>query len=55
MQTTTATTTTPKSCSRHPVQTAQKVRRVDLEFGIGYSDDIEHAERLLVDSFDLGQ
>ena len=29
--------------------TAQKVRRVDLEFGIGYSDDIEHAERLLAD------
>ena len=29
--------------------TAQKVRRVDLEFGIGYSDDIEHAERVLED------
>ncbi len=29
--------------------TAQKVRRVDLEFGIGYSDDIEHAERVLAD------
>ena len=27
--------------------TAQKVRRVDLEFGIGYDDDIEHAERVL--------
>ncbi len=27
--------------------TAQKVRRVDLEFGIGYSDDIPHAERVL--------
>ena len=29
--------------------TAQKVRRVDLEFGIGYSDDVEHAERVLQD------
>ena len=29
--------------------TAQKVRRVDLEFGIGYSDDIEHAERVMQD------
>ena len=27
--------------------TAQKVRRVDMEFGIGYSDDIAHAERVL--------
>ena len=26
--------------------TAQKVRRVDLEFGIGYGDDIEKAERV---------
>ena len=32
--------------------TAQKVRRVDLEFGIGYSDDIEHAERVLEDILD---
>ena len=29
--------------------TAEKVRRVDLEFGIGYGDDIEHAERVLRD------
>ena len=29
--------------------TAQKVRRVDLEFGIGYDDDIELAERVLQD------
>lgn len=29
--------------------TAQKVRRVDLVFGIGYSDDIEHTERVLED------
>lgn len=29
--------------------TAQKVRRVDLLFGIGYSDDIPHAERVLKD------
>jgi len=29
--------------------TAQKVRRVDLEFGIGYGDDIEHVERVLHD------
>ena len=29
--------------------TAQKVRRVDLEFGIGYDDDIEHAERVLTE------
>jgi len=27
--------------------TAQKVRRVDLMFGISYRDDIEHAERIL--------
>jgi small conductance mechanosensitive channel len=27
--------------------TAQKERRVDLEFGIGYDDDIELAERVL--------
>ena len=27
--------------------TAQKVRRVDLVFGIGYSDDIPQAERVL--------
>ena len=29
--------------------TAQKVRRVDLEFGVGYDDDIEHVERVLND------
>jgi small conductance mechanosensitive channel len=29
--------------------TAQKERRVDLEFGIGYDDDIEHAERVLTE------
>lgn len=29
--------------------TAQNIRRVDLEFGIGYDDDIEHAERILTD------
>jgi len=29
--------------------TAQKERRVDLEIGIGYDDDIEHAERVLTD------
>jgi small conductance mechanosensitive channel len=29
--------------------TAQKLRRVDLEFGIGYGDDIEQAERVLAD------
>jgi small conductance mechanosensitive channel len=29
--------------------TAQKLRRVDLEFGIGYGDDIEKAERVLED------
>ena len=29
--------------------TAQKERRVDLEFGIGYGDDIEHAEKVLTE------
>jgi small conductance mechanosensitive channel len=29
--------------------TAQKERRVDLEFGIGYDDDIELAERVLTE------
>lgn len=29
--------------------TAQKIRRVDMTFGIGYRDDIEHAERVLKD------
>jgi small conductance mechanosensitive channel len=29
--------------------TAQKLRRVDLEFGISYSDDVEHVERVLSD------
>jgi small conductance mechanosensitive channel len=29
--------------------TAQNVRRVDLNFGIGYGDDIEQAERVLLD------
>ena len=29
--------------------TAQKLRRVDMEFGIGYADDIEQAERVLDD------
>jgi small conductance mechanosensitive channel len=29
--------------------TAQDIRRVDLEFGIGYNDDIEHAERILTE------
>lgn len=29
--------------------TAQKVRRVDMVFGIGYSDDVELAERVLAD------
>ena len=29
--------------------TAQTERRVDLEFGIGYDDDVEHAERVLID------
>jgi small conductance mechanosensitive channel len=36
--------------------TAQKLRRVDLEFGVGYGDDIEHTERVLrdiIDSHDL--
>jgi small conductance mechanosensitive channel len=28
---------------------AQRTRRVDLEFGIGYSDDMEKAERILGD------
>ena len=32
--------------------TAQKVRRVDLEFGIGYSDDIEKTERVLAEIID---
>jgi len=35
--------------------TAQKVRRVDLEFGIGYSDDIEHTERVLEDILDKNE
>ena len=29
--------------------TAQNERRVDLEFGIGYDDDVEHAERVLTE------
>jgi small conductance mechanosensitive channel len=29
--------------------TAQKVRRVDLEFGVGYSDDVERVEQVLRD------
>ena len=29
--------------------TAQKVRRVDLEFGISYSDDVEHTEKVLAE------
>ncbi|MFC1776313.1 mechanosensitive ion channel family protein [Pseudomonadota bacterium] len=29
--------------------TAQNIRRVDLEFGIGYDDDIDHAERILTE------
>lgn len=29
--------------------TAQKERRVDLEFGIGYDDDVVHAERVLTE------
>jgi small conductance mechanosensitive channel len=29
--------------------TAQKLRRVDLEFGIGYGDDIEKTEKVLAD------
>jgi small conductance mechanosensitive channel len=32
--------------------TAQKLRRVDLEFGIGYGDDVEFAERVLNDILD---
>ncbi|MDG2045799.1 MAG: mechanosensitive ion channel [Halioglobus sp.] len=32
--------------------TAEAVRRVDLEFGIGYGDDIEHAERVLIEVVD---
>ena len=32
--------------------TAQKVRRVDLEFGIGYGDDIEKTEKVLTDILD---
>jgi small conductance mechanosensitive channel len=27
--------------------TAQNLRRVDLEFGVGYDDDVEHVERVL--------
>lgn len=30
--------------------TAQRVRRVDLEFGIGYAEDIEKAERILAEA-----
>jgi small conductance mechanosensitive channel len=30
--------------------TGQRVRRVDLEFGIGYGDDIEKAERILAEA-----
>ncbi len=29
--------------------TAQNQRRVDLEFGIGYDDDVEHAEKVLTE------
>ena len=29
--------------------TAQKMRRIDMTFGIGYSDDIAHAERVLAE------
>ena len=29
--------------------TAERMRRVDLTFGIGYSDDVEHAEKVLHD------
>ena len=29
--------------------TAESMRRVDLTFGIGYSDDVEHAEKVLLD------
>jgi small conductance mechanosensitive channel len=32
--------------------TAQKLRRVDLEFGIGYQDDIEKTEQVLADILD---
>ena len=32
--------------------TAQTERRVDMVFGIGYSDDIEHAERVLAEILD---
>jgi len=32
--------------------TAQKIRRVDLEFGIGYGDDIEQTEQVLRDIVD---
>ena len=32
-----------------PNVTAQRTRRVDLVFGIGYGDDVEHAERVLLD------
>jgi small conductance mechanosensitive channel len=32
--------------------TAQKVRRVDMVFGIGYGDDVENAERILKDILD---
>ncbi|WP_251357893.1 mechanosensitive ion channel family protein [Kangiella sp. TOML190] len=32
--------------------TAQKVRRVDMVFGIGYDDDIEHAEKVLHEILD---
>jgi small conductance mechanosensitive channel len=29
--------------------TAQKVRRVDLEFGVSYGDDVEQVERVLAE------
>lgn len=32
--------------------TAQKIRRVDLQFGIGYADDIEHAEKIFKEIVD---
>ncbi len=32
--------------------TAQRVRRVDLQFGIGHSEDIEQAERILAEAAD---
>jgi small conductance mechanosensitive channel len=32
--------------------TAEKTRRVDFTFGIGYGDDIDHAERILHDIID---